>query len=58
MRRHYDFSNGIRETCAKRSLTGTNVVLLDADVLHALPIAEALNRALRSLLATRTRRRR
>jgi len=42
---------GIRGRYFKHSRSGTNLVLLDDDVAAAFPTAEAVNRALRGLLA-------
>ena len=53
MRPEYDFSKGVRGKYAKRYAEGTNVVLLDADVLKAFPDSASVNRALRSLMTDR-----
>jgi len=58
MRAEYDFSKGVRGKYAKRYAEGTNVVFLDADVLKVFPTSAAVNRALRSLVAARSRRHR
>ena len=58
MRREYDFSKGVRCKYAKRYAEGTNVVLLDPDLLKTFPDSDAVNRALRSLVAARARRHR
>jgi hypothetical protein len=58
MRPEYDFSKGVRGKYAKRYAAGTNVVLLDADVVKAFPTSAAVNRALRSVIAARARRHR
>ena len=49
MRDEYDFSGAERGKYYERYKAGTNVVLLDADVLAVFPDSEAVNRALRSL---------
>jgi uncharacterized DUF497 family protein len=49
----YDFRGGVRGKYAARYATGTNVVVLDADVARAFPNARAVNDALRELLAHR-----
>jgi len=51
MRAEYDFSAGVRGKYATRYSTGTNVVLLDPDVAATFRDAEAVNRALRALIA-------
>ncbi|MHB8837751.1 MAG: hypothetical protein ACYC7F_02230 [Gemmatimonadaceae bacterium] len=50
MRAEYDFSGGIRGKYAKRYASGTNVVVLEADVAEAFPTARAVNAALRKVL--------
>ena len=51
MRPEYDFSQGVRAKYAARYRQGTNVVVLEADVAAAFPDSEAVNRALRTVLA-------
>ncbi len=51
MRAEYDFSNGVRGKYAARYRAGTNVVMLDPDVAATFKDAEAVNRALRALIA-------
>jgi len=51
MRAEYDFSAGVRGKYATRYGTGTNEVLLDPDVAATFRDAEAVNRALRALIA-------
>jgi len=61
MRTHYDFSGGVRGKYAARYRAGTNLVRLDPDVAAAFRDGEAVNRALRALIAVvpaRQRRRR
>ena len=58
MRREYDFSRGVRGKYAKRYANGTNLVLLAPDVVKVFPTSAAVNRALRSVIAARARRRR
>ena len=53
MRPHYDFSNAVRSKYAARYREGTNVVLLEPDVMVAFPTSEAVNRALREFLKSR-----
>lgn len=50
MREEYDFSGGVRGKYAARYAEGTNVVLLDPDVMKVFPDSEAVNRALRALI--------
>ena len=44
-----DFSKGVRGKYYERAMEGSNVVLLDPDVLETFPDSEAVNTALRSL---------
>ena len=57
MRSEYDFSNGVRGKYAARFAEGTNLVLLAPDVAAAFPTAEAVNRALRAVIKSRSKRR-
>ena len=52
----YDFSAGIRGKYAKRYAEGTNVVVIDPDIIKYFPDNEAVNNALRSLAAIIERR--
>ena len=64
LRREYELSelaNPTRGKYREKALAGSNLVLLDADVARAFPTAEAVNEALRLLVAvarTRVRDRR
>jgi Trm5-related predicted tRNA methylase len=49
MRPEYDFSKAVRGVTAKRYAQGTNVVVLDPDVVRLFPNATAVNEALRAL---------
>ena len=51
MLEEYDFSGGVRGKYAKRYAEGTNVVVLDPDVAPFFPNHEAVNEALRHLVA-------
>lgn len=51
MLEEYDFSNGVRGKYAARYAEGTNVVLLDPDVVAYFPDGVAVNSALRHLVA-------
>ncbi len=57
MRAEYDFSNGVRGKYVKRFGEGTNVVLLAPDVASEFPTATSVNRALRELIKSRSKRR-
>lgn len=58
MRAEYDFSGGVRGKYAARYAEGTNVVLLEPDVLEFFPDSQAVNAALRALVAIVNRQRR
>jgi len=62
LRPEYDFSAGVRGKHAAQYAAGTNVVVLDPDVVEVFPTAEEVNEALRALArlirAGRGRRRR
>jgi len=45
----YDFSGGVRGKYAQRYAEGTNLILLDPDLLAVFPDAAAVNSALRAL---------
>jgi hypothetical protein len=49
MRSEYDFSQAVRGVTATRYAQGTNVVVLDPDVVRIFPTAAAVNEALRAL---------
>ena len=51
MLEEYDFSDGIKGKYAKRYAEGTNAVVLDPDVASFFPDHEAVNEALRHLVA-------
>jgi len=51
MRDEYDFSKGIRGKYAKRFEEGTNLVLLEPEVAKYFPTAQAVNKALQSLIS-------
>ncbi|MDP8234894.1 MAG: hypothetical protein P9M08_00770 [Candidatus Erginobacter occultus] len=50
MRAEYDFSKGVRGKYAKQYAEGTNVVILEPDIVREFPTAESVNQALRSLI--------
>ncbi len=45
----YEFADGVRGKYGRRYAQGTNVVLLDPDVVRAFPNADAVNSSLRAL---------
>ena len=52
MRAEYDFSGAVRGKYHKRYVESTNVVVLEPDVARRFKNAEAVNEALRSLMAS------
>ncbi len=46
----YDFSQGIRGKYAKRYAEGTNIVLLEPDIVDFFPDSQSVNKALRLLI--------
>jgi hypothetical protein len=57
MLEEYDFSGGVRGKYAQRYTEGTNVVVIDPDVMEYFPDHEAVNEALRGLAAIIKRQR-
>ena len=51
MLEEYDFSKGVRGKYAKRYAEGTNVVVIEPDVVKYFPDHDSVNEALRSLVA-------
>lgn len=49
MLEEYDFSKGIQGKYAKRYEEGTNVVVIESDIVKFFPDHDAVNQALRSL---------
>jgi hypothetical protein len=49
MRPEYDFGKGIRGKTAARYTQGTNVVVIDPQVLDVFPNGETVNQALQAL---------
>lgn len=49
MLEEYDFSKGIQGKYAKRYAEGTNVVVIEPDVVKYFPDHDSVNQALRSL---------
>jgi len=56
MREQYDFSGGVRGKYVERYRAGTNVVLLDPELVEAFPDSKSVNDALRALVAIAHRR--
>jgi hypothetical protein len=50
MRAEYDFSNGVRGKYVDRYRRGTDVVLLDPELVEAFPDSKSVNDALRALV--------
>jgi len=50
MRAEYDFSAGVRGKYVERYRQGTNVVLLDPELVAAFPDSKSVNDALRALV--------
>jgi len=49
MREEYDFTGAVRGATAARYAEGSNVVVIDPDVLDVFPDASSVNEALRAL---------
>jgi len=49
MRPEYDFSKGVRGKHAARYAEGTNVMVIDPQVLDVFPDSDAVNETLRAL---------
>ena len=56
MRPEYDFSKAVRGVTAARYAKGTNVVVVDPEVLDVFPNSGAVNEALRALAPVLRRR--
>ena len=56
MRPEYDFSGGVRGKYVDRYRAGTNVVLLDPELVEAFPDSKSVNDALRALVAIAVRK--
>ena len=54
LRPEYDFSGGVRGKYAARMAEGTNVVVIAPDLAKLFPTSEAVNKALRELVARRS----
>ena len=49
MRQEYDFSNGVRGATAARYRQGSNVVVVDPELLDIFPDGKSVNEALRAI---------
>jgi hypothetical protein len=58
MRPEYDFSKGVRGVTAERYREGTNIIVLDPELLDVFPDSDAVNEALRALAPVLRRRKR
>ena len=56
MRPEYDFSGAVRGVTAARYAKGTNIVVVDPEVLDVFPTSGAVNEALRALAPVLRRR--
>lgn len=56
MRDEYDFSGGVRGKYARRFYEKSNVIMLEPDVAEEFSNSEAVNQALRGLIALRDRK--
>jgi hypothetical protein len=56
MRPEYDFSGAVRGITAARYAKGTNIVVVDPEVLDVFPNSGAVNEALRALAPVLRRR--
>ena len=57
MLEEYDFTGGVRGKYAKRYEEGTNVVVIDPDLIEYFPDHDSVNEALRGLTAIIRRQR-
>lgn len=58
IRPEYDFSQAVRGATAARYAQGSNVVVIDPDILDVFPTGESVNEALRALAPVLRRNRR
>ena len=56
MLEEYNFSSGVRGKYTKRYVEGTNVVVIDPDIVEYFPDQDSVNDALRTLAALIRRR--
>lgn len=57
MRPEYDFTGGVRGKYAKPYAEGTNLILLEPDLAAKFPDSQAVSRALRAYLKSKSKRR-
>jgi hypothetical protein len=59
MRKEYDFSNARPNKYAKKYAEGTNIVVIEPDLIEFFPDSESVNSALRALVSVfpKTKRR-
>jgi len=58
MRPEYDFSKGVRGVTAARYREGTDIIVLDPELMDVFPDSDAVNEALRALAPVLRRRKR
>ena len=58
MRPEYDFSKGVRGKTHARYREGTNIIVLDPELMDVFPDSDAVNEALRALAPVLRRRKR
>ena len=58
MQPEYDFSGGVRGKYAKRFAEGTNVIVLEPDLMRVFPDSASVNHALRLFVEVAKRSRR
>ena len=51
MRKEYDFSNALPNKYAKKYAEGTNIVVIESDLIKFSPDSESVNSALRALVS-------
>jgi len=51
MRKEYDFSNARPNKYAEKFAEGTNIVIIEPDLVEFFPDSESVNEALRALVA-------
>ena len=56
MRPEYDFSKGVRGVTAARYREGTDIIVLDPELMDVFPDSDAVNEALRALAPVLRRR--
>ncbi len=51
MLEEYDFGEGVRDKCARQYAEGTNIVVIEPDLIEFFPDQASVNEALRGLAA-------